>query len=331
MYFPFIQGGESMNDKKSRILYIKQFMEEYADELHPVTVTDILAHLEAENIDASRQTVARELEQLTGVGIDIICDNGKPNKYYVGDRYFELPELKLLVDAVRAWRFIPPNKADTLIKKLSGLASVHQSGELRRSLYTDKQARPTGDKAYITVDKLYTAESTGVKIVCKYFDWNAKKKKDYKHGRKDYYFSPYGLVWNNDRYYAVGWSDSHNKIITLRVDRIANPQLTEYPAVPKPEDFDMAFYAESVIQMYDGELRDVTLRCENDMMKHVIDRFGEDVQTDVADKKHFTARVRVPASPTFFAWVFTFGGAIRITAPGDILNSYKEMLKNAMR
>ena len=320
-----------MAEKQSRILYIKRFMEEYADEQHPVSVSDILAHLEAERIDASRQTVTRELEQLTDAGIDIICDNGKPNKYYIGDRYFELPELKLLVDAVRAWRFIPPQKADTLIKKLSGMASVHQSGELRRSLYTDKQTRPAGDKAYITVDKLYTAESTGVKIVCKYFDWNAKKKKDYKHRRKDYYFSPYGLVWNNDRYYAVGWSDSHEKIITLRVDRIANPQLTEYPAIPKPGGFDMAFYAESVIQMYDGELRDVTLRCENDMMKHVIDRFGEDVQTDVADTEHFTAYVRVPASPTFFAWVFTFGGAVRIIAPGDIIDSYKEMLKNAMR
>ena len=93
----------------------------------------------------------------------------------------------------------------------------------------------------------------------------------------------------------------------------------------------MAFYAESVIQMYDGELRDVILLCENDMMKHIIDRFGEDVQTDVTDAEPFTARVRVPASPTFFAWVFTFGGAIRITAPDDVADSYKAMLKNALR
>ena len=320
-----------MSEKKSRILYIKRFMEEHADEQHPVTVADILAYLEAEGIEASRQTVVRELDQLIEAKIDVICNDGKPNKYYIGDRYFELPELKLLVDAVRAWRFIPPRKAAALIRKLSGMASVHQSGELRRSLYTDKQARPVGDKAYLTVDKLYAAESTGKKIVCKYFDWNAKKKKDYKHGRKDYYFSPYGLVWNNDRYYTVGWSDSHEKIITLRVDRIANPKLTEYPAVPKPESFDMAFYAESVIHMYDGELCDVTLLCENDMMKHVVDRFGEDVQTDVTDAEHFTACVRVPASPTFFAWVFTFGAAIRITAPDDILKSYIEMLKNALR
>ena len=207
-----------MSEEKSRILYIKRFLEEYADELHPVTVNDILAHLEALGVETSRHTVMRELEQLTEAGIDVVCNKGKPNQYFIGDRHFEMPELKLLVDAVMASRFIPPRKADKLIKKLSQLSSTHQSGELHRSLYTDKKARAVSDKAYITVDMLYTAESTGRKIVCKYFEYDADKKKVYRRNRRDYRFSPYGLVWNNDHYYTVGWSDDHEKIITLRVD-----------------------------------------------------------------------------------------------------------------
>ena len=316
---------------KSRILYIKQFLEEYADELHPVTVADILAHLETVGVETSRHTVARELEQLMDAGVDVIVNTGKPNQYFIGDRHFEMPELKLLVDAVTASRFIPPKKADALIEKLSRFASAHQSGELRRSLYTDKQARPVDGKAYITVDMLYTAESTGKKIICKYFEYDADKKKVYRHNRGDYCFSPYGLVWNNDRYYTVGWSDSHGKIITLRVDRIAAPKLTDEPAAPKPDGFDTAFYAERIIQMYDGEMRDITLRCDNEMMKHVIDRFGEDVETEILDADTFAAYVRVPASPTFFAWAFTFEGAIRITAPDDVAASYRDMLTAALR
>ena len=93
----------------------------------------------------------------------------------------------------------------------------------------------------------------------------------------------------------------------------------------------MAFYAESVIQMYDGPMRDITLRCENSMMKHVIDRFGEDIKTGILDTEHFVAYVRVPASPTFFAWVFTFGGGIQIIAPEDIIENYRKMLKDALR
>ena len=319
-----------MEEKKSRILCIKRFLEEQTDEEHPATLADILAYLETVGVATSRHTIARELEQLTEAGVDVVQNKGKPNQYFIGDRHFEMPEVQLLVDAVMASRFIPPRKVDALIEKLSCFASTHQSGELRRSLYTDKQARPVGDRAYITVDMLYTAENTGKKIVCKYFEYDADKKKAYRHGRRDYHFSPYGLVWNNDRYYTVGWSDSHEKIITLRVDRIAAPKLADEPAVPKPHDFNMAFYAESIIQMYDGVMRDITLHCENGMMKHVIDRFGEDVKTKKLDADRFVAHVRVPASPTFFAWVFTFEGAIRIAAPDDVAGSYRDMLTAAL-
>jgi predicted DNA-binding transcriptional regulator YafY len=319
-----------MAEKKSRILYIKRYLEEYADELHPVTVSDILTHLESVGIETSRHSVMREIEQLIESGADVVCNKGKPNQYFVGDRHFEMPELKLLVDAVMASRFIPPRKVDTLIKKLSQLSSTHQSVELHRSLYTDKQTRPVSDKAYITVDMLYTAESTGKKIVCKYFEYGADKKKVYRHNRRDYRFSPYGLVWNNDRYYTVGWSDDHKKIITLRVDRIAAPKLIEEPAVPKPDDFDMAYYAESIIQMYGGDIRDITLHCDNDMMKHIIDRFGEDVKTEIINTDRFAAYVRIPASPTFYAWTFTFEGAIRIAAPDDIAACYRKMLMAAL-
>jgi len=313
-----------MPDKKNRILYIKRYLEEHTDENHPATIADIIDYLSGEGIPASRQTVAREIEELTEAGFDIICNAGRPSEYFCGERCFELPELKLLVDAVQASRFIPPRKAVKLIDKLSGFASHHQAGTLRRSLYTDKPAHPSGDKAYITVDMLHNAVNTGKKITCKYFDWDAEKKKTYKHRRQDYHFSPYGLVWNNDRYYTVGWSDSHDKIITLRVDRIAVPKLTDNPAVPKPDGFNMAFYAESVIQMYDGPLCDVTLVCENEMMKHIIDRFGENTKTQILDAEHFAAYVRVPASPTFFAWVFTFGGDINIAAPEDVAHSFRE-------
>ena len=320
-----------MAEKKSRILAIKRFLEEQTDEARPVTMADILAHLEAEGITTSRKTVAQDIEELIVSGVDVVCNAGKPKEYFIGDRYFELPELKLLVDAVRASRFIPQRKADALINKLAATASRHQASELHRSLYTGTTARPIGDKAYVAVDLLHTAVNTEKKITCKYFEWSADKKRVYKHRRKDYHFSPYGLVWNNDRYYAVGWSDSHDKVITLRVDRIAAPKITDTDAVPKPEGFDMAFYAESVIQMYDGPMCEVALACDNDMMRHVIDRFGEDVDTKIVDDGHFEACVNVPASPTFFAWVFTFRGGIQITGPKEVAAAYKEMVIKALR
>jgi predicted DNA-binding transcriptional regulator YafY len=97
-----------------------------------------------------------------------------------------------------------------------------------------------------------------------------------------YEFSPYGLIWCNDRYYAAGYSRHHGKVITFRVDRIAVPKLTDYPAVSKPDGFDMAVYANTIIQMYDGPQRDITLLCKNKHMKTIIDFFSE-VKTTIVD------------------------------------------------
>lgn len=317
-------------ENKSRILHIKRFMEEYADDDHPQSVADILTHLKSVDIETSRQSVARELQRLSEAGVDVICNEGKPKQYIIGDRGFELPELKLLVDAVMASRFIPPHKSTDLIEKLSRFASKHQSEELRRSLHTDKQARPVGDNVYLTVDMLHKAVYTKKQVLHKYYDWGADKQRFQKYDGKEFYFSPYGLLWNSDKYYVVGWSHNRGQVIVLRVDRIANPKLTELDAAPESEGFNIDYYANDVFQMFDAEMRDVTLLCNNDMMRHILDQFGEGVNTEIIDADRFAAYVNVPPSPTFFAWVFTFGGGIRITEPEDVLEKYRDMIKKAL-
>jgi len=130
------------------------------------------------------------------------------------------------------------------------------------------------------------------------------------------------MLWNNDCYYALGYSDSHGKVITFRVDRIATPEPSDDFAVPVPKGFDPSAYTKGVFQMYDGSEQDVTLKCENTVMKSIIDRFGEDVETSVADEEHFITRIRVSASPTFYGWVFGFAGKMKITAPKRVSDEY---------
>ena len=320
-----------MEVKKSRLLCLLDYLNKQTDEEHPASMNAIITYLEAEGIQACRKTVTDDIERLIASEIDVICNHGNPNGYFIGERQFEMPELKLLVDAVSASRFIPPAKAKELIRKLTAFASEWQAVELQRSVYTDRRAYPYNNRAYINVDILHTAKNTGKKVTFKYFDWNGKKEKEYKHGQRNYVFSPYGMVWNNDRYYTVGWSDSHGKVITFRVDRIAAPRLTDENAVTEPEGFDMMFYAESVFQMYDGPVCGVTLVCENELRKNVIDRFGEEVETEVLDDEHFKAHVNVPASPTFFSWVFTFRGKMRIAEPDNVAAEFKEMVSKFLK
>jgi len=318
-------------EKKSRILNIKRFLEEYSDELNPVTMPKILDHLKKEGISASRKTVAQDIAQLIESGIDVVCNTGHSYEYFIGERHFELPELKLLVDAVTASGFISARKSAELIKKLTAFASEHQAAELNRQLYVDKHIKAENKNSYHTVDLLHRAVNENKQITFKYYEYNQHKQKEYKHNRHNYIFSPYALLWNNDRYYVIGFSDKHGKVISFRVDRIAAPKLTDNPATPRPKDFDIKLYTKSIFQMYEGaQLQSVTLKCQNELMKSVIDRFGTDIETEIIDEDYFSAVVEVSASPTFYGWVFSFGGRMKITAPDTAVAEYQNLAKCAI-
>lgn len=315
-------------EKKSRILYIKRLLEEQTDEQHPLTIAEITAHLKQAGFSCGRKSVKHDIDLLIESGEDVVCNKGRVLEYFVGDRVFELPELKLLVDAIQAARFVPPNKTKALIKKLTAFASVHQATELNRHLHIDKYPKSTNDRVLHTVDLLYTAINTQRKVTFKYYEYDNRKLRVYKHNGQVYTFSPYCLFWNSDNYYALGHSDSHGKVVKFRVDRIAGPKLSELAAVPMPDGFDMATYTKSVFLMYDGDMQDVTLKCENGLMKSVVDRFGEDVQTEVLDKEHFCAHIRVAATPTFYGWVAGFGGKMTIAAPQDVVEHFLALVRS---
>lgn len=317
-----------MDVKKCRILYVKKYLEEQTDEMHPATIADILTYLSTLGIEAHRRTIMLDIEQLVESGIDIICNRSRQNQYFIGDRVFELPELKLLIDAVQASKFLSIKRSSVLIGKLLSFTSRYQT-DLKDSLYLEKQIKPKNEIAYITVDVLLTAIRTNCRVQFMYIEYSPDKRKTYKHGQRVYEFSPWTFVWDNDKYYIIGYSKHHSKAVKFRVDRIAAAKLTGLPAVPPPDDFDLADYVKSIFQMYDGPLLDVILECENTLMKSIIDRFGEDVETRIADKKHFRVMVKVSASKTFYGWVFSSGGAVKIISPVEAVNEYQAMCNRA--
>ena len=293
-------------------------------------MTEMVSHLESLGIDAGRKGVAKDIEQLMEAGFDVVINSGKPHEYFMGNRHFELPELKLLVDAVQAAKFISVKKSTSLTEKLTALTSSHLAGELHRQTYIESRVKADNERVYITVDMLHTAINTGKKVLFKYYEYDRHKRKTYKHGRKVYSVSPYGLLWNYDCYYVVGYSDSHAKVISFRVDRVASPELSDVPAVQPAPEFDISAYARSVFSMYDGPMRDVTLKCENSCMKTIIDRFGEDVATVILDDEHFSANVNVSTSQTFYGWIFSFAGKISISEPEDVKMEYRALARSCL-
>ena len=59
-------------------------------------------------------------------------------------------------------------------------------------------------------------------------------------------------------------------------------------------------------------------------MNMVIDHFGSKVKTTPVDKDHFQFDAEVSVSPTFFSWIFEFGGMIKIVGPEHVKEAFRQ-------
>ena len=314
-------------DKNARILYVQKLLLEQTDIEHFLTVQQIINELEKQGISAHRKTVISDIEQLIDFGMDIVCVKSTQNRYYVRSSLFSLSEIKLLVDAVEASQFITQSKSAELIGKLSDLTSVNSADKLCRQIYLTRRMKCDNEEIYEVVDRCHEAISGCKQVNFLYYEYDGQKNRVLRNNGERYQFSPYGMTWEDGRYYIIGYSLKHNKIVTFRVDRMSSVEVTDNRCIPQPDNFSIAEYAKKVIHMYDDENVTVTLKCKNEVMKSVIDRFGIDVYTEPSTKGYFKAVVEVSASRTFFGWVFQFAGDIKIAKPANVKNSFIEMVK----
>lgn len=316
-------------ETKPRILYLQKILLERTDEEHPLSTTQLIGILNEEyGISAHRTTITKDIAALVEYGLDIVTIHSTQSKYFVASRKFELPELKLIIDAVESSKFITKRKSDALIEKIHTLTSPGQVSKLKRNNYVADRIKPDNEQIYYIVDAINDAINGGKQISFQYFDYTGLGKKVLKNEGEVYTLSPYKLLWNGDYYYVIGYSEKKSKVVTFRVDRIASiPQILAVDAVEKPEDFDLARFTREVFFMYDGDNVTVELQCDNSLMKTMIDRFGEDVTTLAYDMTSFRLITEVSASPTFFGWVFGFGGKVQILAPAEVKEQYRQMIR----
>ncbi len=315
-------------ETKPRIICLLKLLEKYTDEEHQLTTTELSNMLESEyGLTVHRVTFKRDIEALQEIGYDIVEIRSSQNKYFLGDRKFELPELKLLIDAVESSKFITSNKSKILIDKINDLASIYQVKKLKRNNYVVKNIKPDNEQIYYIVDAINDAINENRQISFRYYDFTGLKKKVLKNNGEVYTISPYHLTWNGDYYYVLGYSEKRGKVISFRVDRIATiPTILEKESYPQPNDFDLNEFTKTAFRMFEGDVVEVDLRCDNSLMKTIIDKFGEDVTTLAYDMNSFRVITDVAASPTFYGWVFGFSGKIQILGPENVKEEYKKMV-----
>ena len=320
-------------NQKAKLLYLARILSQQTDQEHPMTIARMMDLLQAQGVDVrDRKSLYDDLETLRVFGMDIEKQReGRSVGYYVAGREFELPELKLLVDAVQSSRFITHNKTNQLIRKVESLASVHQARQLQRQVYVTRRIKAMNESIYYTVDALHEAIDSGKQIRFHYFEWalgrgRERVEKRLRRGGGWYQVSPFSLVWDNENYYLVAFETESGTVRHYRVDKMQNLTVTDLPREGLPENFDPAAYAGSLFGMYNGVQETVKLRFENSLIGVVADRFGREVFLSPDGDSHFTVTTKVAVSPQFLSWVFSFGSQAQILSPEPVRNQFLQLL-----
>ena len=313
------------SNQKLKLLYLLKMLEEKTDEENTMSINEMIAELDRYGISAERKSIYDDLEALKHYGLDIASRKSKTTEYFVASRLFELPELKLLVDAVQCSKFVTHKKSDQLIKKIESLASRNQALSLHRQVYVSNRVKTINESIYYNVDSLHSAIAENKQVTFKYFDYDIKKEKVYRKNGDRYTVSPYGLSWDDENYYLVTFSHKYKDFTHYRVDRMSDIELCDSTRDPLPdnEQFNIAEYSKKVFNMFGGEEVTVKLKFDNSLVNAVVDRFGKEIMIGKLGEDSFSIWIKVAVSSTFFAWLSQFGSKVKVLSPDTVIDQYK--------
>lgn len=313
-------------NQKFKLYRLAQIMMKKTDEEHYITMPEIKEALAEYDITADRKSLYNDLRDLEILGIEVEGEqDGNRYCYHVVNRPFELPELKLLVDAIQSSKFITEKKSNSLIKKLETMVSEYDAQKLQRQVYVSGRIKAMNESIYYTVDAIHNAISENKKIRFQYFQWNVKKEPQLRHGGAWYHISPWGLSWDDENYYLVGFDSEAGLIKHFRVDKMLRIALSNETREGREhfKKLDMADYARKSFGMFGGEEETVKLQVSNGLAGVIIDRFGKDVMMIPVDEDHFNVSVDVRVSRQFLGWVFSLGESVRILGPEAVVDQMK--------
>ena len=318
------------DNQKLKIFYIKDYLERNSHEGRPIRAAELITHLDRQyGISCDRKTVYSDIAALQDYGVDIVSVPGKNGGYYIASRNFELPELKLLIDAVQSSRYLTERKSKELIEKLCAQCNEQDAKLMRRTVLVSGRVKSMNETIYYNVDAIQDAITQGKQITFRYFDWDFGGKRKYRE--KEYLASPYGLCQDNENCYLLAYSARHG-ITSYRVDRMTDIRLTGDARVPCPELTGKALHehANRLFQMYSGDAVDVKLKFHRSLLNVVIDRFGKDTMLIPDGEDWFNFTVKVAISPMFLSWVIGFGSKAKVLHPQSVADACKTLCMEAM-
>lgn len=314
------------NNQKLRLLYIIDIFTKKSDDEHPLTANDIISFLEDEYaMTCDRKTVYECIDSLNEYGYEII-KSSSPRGFFMASNIFELPELRLLIDAVQSADFISVKKTKALLEKFSLFVSEYQYKKISKQVYIDSRNKHDNENLFYIIDTLNYAIQKHRQVEVAYRRRKVVDGNRAEYEEKEMLINPYALIWSNDHYYLVGNYNKYDNLIHLRIDRLKTVTITENVSrhfsevSPYITSFDTADYSSKHLSMFSGDIKPVELICDNSLIEEFIDKFGDKCCLRPFDDVCFKANISVAVTDGLVSWIMQYGSKIKVKGPNELKN-----------
>ncbi len=325
------------NMQKIKLLKLYELLRTETDAEHPISRIKLCERLNKMGISSNVRTLSLDIETLRDNGYEISSFlRNKERFYYVPEPALTIPEMKILIDAVQAASFVTEEKTSELVEKIAALGGSHRSQLLKKNIVKFNTRKHTNEFVFSTVDVIEDAINRRRQIAFNYFHLNENAERTYRNDDagdiKRYQVEPVALIFNEDNYYLMAYSQRHpESTANYRVDRMANVEVLKKEKLSKEalaKRRSAAKYTKQVFKMFGGEEENVILQFDKSLIEPVFDKFGEDTPIKAVDEMTCKAKVRVQISPTFFGWLAQFGEKMRIAQPDGVKELYVKHIRD---
>ncbi len=351
------QHGKKPNQKlKAYLVY--EYLKKNTDDEFSVSATDIISYLQERGIEAERRSIYRDIEDINKLfyllenedanmneaeeeieaDVDdelkaIVYDKARKG-FYVKRRINFENDIRLLAECVYASKFVSEQTAEYLINTICSLVSNYQAERIRYNVYLADRVKTDNSGVYNSVDIINEALNhrendvhKPQKIGFRYQTYNINdlKKKAYRRGGAVYKVSPFQLIINDGNYYLLGYDDKFQQMRIYRIDRMERVERLDEPREGADEykKIDLT----SIFNMFKGEKRSVRIKCDNDLLDTVIERFGtKTANYTKVDEDHFIVTAEVEISNQFFGWLLGFERKMVLLDPAPTVQQFREYL-----
>lgn len=315
-------------EQKIKLLVLYDILQKQTDEHHPMTTNELVAALEECGIPAVRKTIYRDIETLNRYGFEILCDKHRSNCYYVADRKFERPEIQVLLQAIGAAKFLTEKKTSVLTLKIAELLGKVQGAEMT-GIVTNSGAKSGNEHIYYSIDTVTTALLEQKKLSFLYFDVDLYGNRTYRKNKERYEVNPLGMIYSGEYFYLICYHDKYCDTANYRIDKMDDVRVENTPITERKEykNFNVNAYRQEIFSMYAGEPKEVEILFPREYVGIIRDRFGDNCYI-VSDKDGYIVRTTIRVSKTFFAWLTTFEGKIKIKKPVETKEEFRMFIEN---